>query len=134
MRGTLDAAILPLVAAVMLWTAGFDVIYALQDDEFDREHGLQSLPARYGRQRALMISRACHVLAVVALLWAGAANGMGAIYMGGMGAVAGLLVYEQSVVKPDDLSKVNVAFFTLNGFVSIGVFVVTLLDRLIVTR
>ncbi|HRI42566.1 MAG TPA: UbiA-like polyprenyltransferase [Fimbriimonadaceae bacterium] len=128
--GRLDFAILPLVAGVLLWTAGFDIIYSLQDEEFDREHGLRSLPRRLGKGRALTISRICHVLAPLFLGWAGWLVGAGAWYWLGVGTAAALLVYEQSLVRPDDLSKVNLAFFTLNGFVSIGLFAFALIDQI----
>lgn len=121
--GALHPAILPITGAVLLWTAGFDIIYALQDEEFDREHRLRSLPETLGRPRALVVSRLCHGGAVALLAYGGALAGAGAVYFAGVLAAAALLAYEQSLVRPDDLSRVNLAFFTLNGFVSIGVFV-----------
>jgi 4-hydroxybenzoate polyprenyltransferase len=126
--GRLDANIVWLTAAVTLWTAGFDVIYSLQDEEFDRSRGLHSLPARFGRERSLLISRLSHGGAVVCLFMAGLAFGRGALYFVGVLVVASILIYEQSLVKPNDLSRVNLAFFTLNGWVSIGLFVFTILD------
>ncbi|MCO5295927.1 MAG: putative 4-hydroxybenzoate polyprenyltransferase [Fimbriimonadaceae bacterium] len=126
--GSLSWQIVPLVAAVMLWTAGFDILYALQDVEFDRANGLRSLPETLGRARALAVSRACHVLAVGFLAGAGWAIGAGPFYYVGAAVAGSLLAYEQSLVSPDDLSKINLAFFTLNGFVSIGLFVFVLLD------
>jgi 4-hydroxybenzoate polyprenyltransferase len=130
--GRLDPVVLPLTAAVLLWTAGFDILYSLQDEEFDREHGLRSLPARFGKRSALGISRICHVLTPLLLAWAGWLAGVGPWYWIGIGLVAALLAYEQSLVKPDDLSRVNLAFFTLNGFVSIGLFAFAFIDQ--VTR
>lgn len=129
--GRLDAPILPLVGAVMLWTAGFDIIYALQDDEFDKQHGLRSLPETLGRTRALVASRLSHLTAVGLLGLAGLLVQAGPIYFLGVLAAAGLLAYEQSLVKPNDLSRVNLAFFTLNGFVSMGVFLFVLADILL---
>jgi 4-hydroxybenzoate polyprenyltransferase len=126
--GRLDWAIVPVSAAVLLWTAGFDIIYALQDVAFDREHRLRSLPETVGVERALWVSRGCHLLAVLCLAWAGVLIGAGPIYWGGVAFALCLLAYEQSLVKPDDLSKVNLAFFTLNGFVSMGVFVFAFAD------
>ncbi len=128
--GSLTWQIVPITAAVLFWTAGFDIIYALQDVDFDEENHLRSLPQTLGRRRALMISRACHVLAVAFLAWGGAATGRGPIYFVGVLFAAALLTYEQSLVKADDLSRVNLAFFTLNGFVSIGVFGFALADVL----
>jgi 4-hydroxybenzoate polyprenyltransferase len=128
--GALHLAILPMTVAVMLWTAGFDVIYALQDEEFDRANRLHSLPAALGKPRALLLSRLFHVGAVGSLTLAGVFVGVGAWYFVGVGLAAALLVFEQSLVKPDDLSKVNMAFFTLNGYVSLGLFAFTLIDVL----
>ncbi|MCC7102544.1 MAG: UbiA family prenyltransferase [Fimbriimonadaceae bacterium] len=127
-RGSLNPAIVALTVAVTCWTAGFDIIYSLQDDDFDRDHGLQSIPARFGRPRALMISRLCHVVTVISLVAAGILFNTGALYLVGVGFATALLVYEQSLVKSHDLSKVNMAFFTLNGYVSIGVFLFAFLD------
>lgn len=128
--GTLHWAIVPVTFAVLFWTAGFDLIYSLQDEEFDREHGLRSMPETLGKARTLLLSRVCHCLAIVLLAVGGYLVHAGPIYYGGVLFATCLLGYEQSLVKPDDLSKVNLAFFTLNGFVSLGVFVFTLLDVL----
>lgn len=119
-----------LTLAVAGWTAGFDVIYALQDVDFDRAHHLRSIPETLGRSRALWVSRGLHASAVVALAGAGFAVGAGPLWFAGVAFAAALLAYEQSLVKPDDLSRVNLAFFTLNGFVSVGVFVFALADQL----
>jgi len=129
--GKLDAPIIPITLAVLCWTAGFDIIYALQDDDFDRDHRLRSLPQTIGRPKALMVSRVCHTLAVVSLIIGGMMVGAGPVWFVGVAFAAGLLIYEQSLVKPNDLSKVNMAFFTLNGFVSLGVFVFALADQLL---
>lgn len=126
--GALEPAVLALVFAVMFWTAGFDLIYALQDDQFDREHKLHSFPARFGREAALATSRGSHLVALVLLVVGGFLHGSGGWWFGGVAAVACLLAYEQSLVKPEDLSKVNMAFFTLNGYVSLGMFGFALLD------
>lgn len=128
--GSLDPPVLPLVAAVLLWTAGFDIIYSLQDEQFDREHGLRSLPQHVGKKRALAISRVCHALVPLFLLWAGLLVDAGTWYWVGVASAAALLLYEQGLVKPDDLRRVNLAFFTLNGFVSIGLFVFALIDQI----
>lgn len=129
--GRLHPAILPITGAVLLWTAGFDIIYSLQDEEFDRENGLRSLPQTVGKASALAISRLCHAGAVALLILGGLLAGAGAAYYVGVAFAAALLLYEQSLVKPDDLSRVNLAFFTLNGFVSLGLFVFALIDQLI---
>lgn len=129
--GSLHPAALALTAAVTFWTAGFDIIYALQDEEFDAANGLKSTPSRFGRRRALTISRGCHVLSVASLVTAGILFSAGPVFFVGAAFAAALLIYEQSLVKPDDLSRVNMAFFTLNGYVSIGVFLFALTDVLI---
>ncbi|MEI7985464.1 MAG: UbiA-like polyprenyltransferase [Armatimonadota bacterium] len=120
-----------LTMAVLFWTAGFDIIYALQDEDFDRENTLHSIPAKFGKVRGLTISRISHVLAIIFLVAA-----FPPAQVGGIGWIAplfaaGMLTYEQSLVKPNDLSKVNFAFFTLNGCISIGVFLFVLADRLV---
>jgi 4-hydroxybenzoate polyprenyltransferase len=122
-RGSLDWPILLLTAAVTLWTAGFDIIYSCQDRDFDREAGLHSVPARLGIRNSLLVSRGLHVAMIGLLVWLSQALGLGALSIAGIAVVAALLVYEHSLVKPDDLSRVNAAFFTVNGFVSILFFV-----------
>ena len=129
--GRLQWSILPITFGVVFWTAGFDIIYSLQDEDFDRDRSLRSLPESLGKSRALVVSRISHCVAVLCLAGGGILAGAGPVYFLGVLGAATLLVYEQSLVKPDDLSKVNVAFFTLNGFVSIGVFVFALLDVLL---
>jgi 4-hydroxybenzoate polyprenyltransferase len=129
--GRLDLAIGPITFAVLFWTAGFDIIYALADEAFDREHGLRSLPETLGARKALAVSRICHVLAVACLAAGGWMVGVGPVFYVGVGFAACLLAYEQSLVKPTDLSKVNMAFFTLNGYVSVGVFAFALADMVV---
>ncbi|HSD25682.1 MAG TPA: UbiA-like polyprenyltransferase [Vicinamibacteria bacterium] len=123
-RGRFDAVPLALGLAVVLWVAGFDTIYACQDVEFDRREGLRSIPASLGVRRALLVARALHVLAVVVLLSLYALAPLHALYLAGVGAVAGLLAYEHTLVRPDDLSRVMQAF-NLNGWVSLGYFAFT---------
>jgi 4-hydroxybenzoate polyprenyltransferase len=118
------------ILAVMFWTGGFDILYALQDEEFDRANGLHSIPAKFSRRKAIWISRAFHVLTVVFLALAGLRVGAGVAYFVGCAFVAGLLTYEQSLVSERDISKLNFAFFTLNGYVSIGFFAFCLVDIL----
>jgi 4-hydroxybenzoate polyprenyltransferase len=129
--GKLDWGIVPVTAAVLFWTAGFDIIYALQDVSFDKEHKLRSLPETIGVPKALLASRICHLMAVGFLIIAGILVGAGPVFYGGVAFAAALLGYEQSLVKPHDLSRVNLAFFTLNGFVSVAVFVFALIDVLV---
>lgn len=129
--GRLSLPIIVATVAVLFWGAGFDIIYALQDEDFDREHRLRSLPETIGKVRALLTSRICHVLAAVCLGLAGYLVHAGPIYFIGGLVVACLLAYEQSLVKPNDLSRVNMAFFTLNGFVSITLFAFALADQLL---
>jgi len=122
-RGTLDPRILWLTAAVTFWTAGFDVIYACQDYEFDSVEGLFSLPRRLGIAGALLTARLFHVLMVTCLLALVYSLGLGALSLAGVAAVTALLIYEHSLVKPNDLSRVDAAFFTMNGYVSMLFFV-----------
>lgn len=117
-----------LGAGVMLWVAGFDVIYACQDAEFDRSRGLHSIPAKLGIARALLVARALHVATValwLALAWRA---GLGPVYFGAVAVAAGLLVWEHRLVRPGDLTRVDMAFFTLNGWVGVGLFAGLVLD------
>ena len=122
-RGTIDSEV-PLLLSlfVLMWTAGFDVMYACQDYEFDRKAGLQSIPARFGIARSLWIARLFHFQAFIVLLLLYLVSGLGVVALIGVGAVALLLVYQHTLVKPTDLSKMNAAFFTTNAFVSIILF------------
>ncbi|MBE0446652.1 MAG: UbiA family prenyltransferase [Actinobacteria bacterium] len=117
-----------LGAAVMLWVAGFDIIYACQDIDADRRDGLFSIPAVFGIKKALLVTRAFHVLTVGLLFTVGVAFKMGAVYYFGVMITTLLLAYENQLVKPHDLSKVNMAFFTVNGFISLQIFAFTGLD------
>jgi 4-hydroxybenzoate polyprenyltransferase len=118
-RGRFDAVPLVLALAVVLWVAGFDTIYACQDVEFDRREGLRSIPASLGVPRALRVARALHIAAVVVLLLLYGLTALHAVYLAGIAAVAGLLAYEHTLVRADDLSRVMRAF-NLNGWVSLG--------------
>ncbi len=123
---------LPVLAmAVMSWSGGFDILYALQDVAFDRANGLFSLPGALGAPRALNVARALHVGTVLLLALVGWATGGGVLYAVGVAVVAVLLLYEHSLVKPDDLSKLDAAFFTMNGIISITFFTFVLLERLL---
>jgi 4-hydroxybenzoate polyprenyltransferase len=130
-RGSLDPRILWLTAAVTFWTGGFDMIYACQDYEFDRAEGLSSVPKRWGIAGALYTARAMHVLMIVclaALVWS---LNLGALAWAGIAAVTALLIYEHRLVKPNDLSRVNAAFFTMNGYVSVLFFLFWAADILL---
>lgn len=122
-RGTIDSEV-PLLLSlfVLMWTAGFDVLYACQDYEFDRSSGLRSIPARFGIKNSLWISRLFHAQAFVVLLILYFAAGLGWLAVVGVGVVAALMVYQHTLVKPDDLSRMNAAFFTTNAFVSVILF------------
>ena len=122
-RGTLAPKILWLTAAVMFWTAGFDVIYACQDFEFDCAEGLCSIPRRFGVAGALQIARLLHILMVACLLTLVFSFQLAVLSLAGVAAVIALLLYEHGLVKPHDLSRVNAAFFTVNGYVSLLFFV-----------
>jgi 4-hydroxybenzoate polyprenyltransferase len=117
--GSLDPRILWLTAAVTFWTAGFDVIYSCQDYEFDRSAGLFSLPRQFGIAGALWIARLFHVVMIGCLIALAASFQLGWLALAGIGAVVLLLLYEHSLVKANDLSRVNAAFFTVNGYVSV---------------
>lgn len=119
-RGTLNDEIPILLSVlVLMWTAGFDVLYACQDFEFDRKAGLRSIPARFGIKNSLWIARVFHFQAFVVLVLLYFVTGLGWLSLGGVIAVGALLVYQHTLVKPNDLSKMNAAFFTTNAFVSV---------------
>jgi len=128
MIGELPLAAWLLGAAVAAWVAGFDVLYAIFDVEVDREQSLHSFPARFGVPAAFWAARALHVATVALLAWAGLELGGGGFYWLGVGAVAALLAYEHAIVSPGDLRRLNMAFFTLNGVISIVFFGFVLLD------
>lgn len=132
--GRLDPRILLLTAAVLFWTAGFDVIYACQDYEFDCREGLCSIPRRFGIARALLIARFLHSAMVLSLTALVLSFGLGALSFAGIAIVVGLLIYEHGLVKPTDLSRVNAAFFTVNGYVSLLFFVFWSADILLGRR
>jgi len=117
--------------AVLFWLAGFDVIYSLQDYEFDRGHCLHSIPVRFGVARGLRLSSLFHLLTVIFLSLVGLSAGLGAIYWSGMAAISVILFWEHRLVRPDDLSRVNRAFFDFNAYVSVGYFLATLGDILL---
>jgi 4-hydroxybenzoate polyprenyltransferase len=126
-KGSFDAEILALCGAVVFWLAGFDILYALQDIEFDRRHGLYSVPQKFGIRRALLFSRLSHLVTFFLLVATGLIFHLDIPYWLGMVIVAALFLYEHSLVRHDDLTRLDVAFFNMNGYISITVFVSTLL-------
>ena len=119
-RGSLDPRILILTAAVVFWGAGFDILYSCQDFEFDCSADVYSVPKAFGIRKSLNIARFFHFVTVLLLAWMVVAFGLGKIAVAGVAFVALLLIYEHSLVKHDDLSRVNAAFFTMNGLVSMA--------------
>jgi 4-hydroxybenzoate polyprenyltransferase len=111
-----------LLTIVTLWIGGFDIIYACQDVKFDRRMGLQSIPAKFGIPFALRLSSICHIITILLLLGLGLLLGFGWLYWIGMIVIIALLVWEHLLVHPDDLSKINIAFFNINGYISITLF------------
>jgi 4-hydroxybenzoate polyprenyltransferase len=124
---------LVLGLGVLFWVAGFDIFYACQDVDFDRRVGLFSVPARFGVAAGLKVALACHLimLASLVLLWWIAGDLLGWVYLAGTAAVAVLLIYEHWLVRPDDLSRVNQAFFQVNSVISIGLFLIVLVQVLV---
>jgi 4-hydroxybenzoate polyprenyltransferase len=122
---------LMLALAVATWVAGFDVLYALQDADFDRRHGLHSIPAAVGGRRAVAIARVLHVVTVLSLLAVWSVTGRGSIFLAGIVVASALLIWEHRLVDPEDLSRLDAAFFTMNGIISITLFVFVLAERLL---
>jgi 4-hydroxybenzoate polyprenyltransferase len=117
-----------LALAVVFWLAGFDIIYSIQDYDFDRGQGLFSMPARFGIERSLILSSLFHVATVAFLALVGLSAGLGPVYWMGIAAVAAILVWEHRLVTPADLSRINKAFFDVNAYVSLGYFLATVID------
>ncbi len=111
-----------LGVAVLLWVAGFDVLYAIQDIDFDKKHGLFSVPARFGINKSIVVTRFLHALSIGILILTGLKLHLGIFYFAGVTIAAVLLAYENSLIKPDDQSRLNVAFFTMNGIISVIMF------------
>jgi 4-hydroxybenzoate polyprenyltransferase len=122
-RGTLDPRIVVLTAAVLFWVGGFDVLYACQDMDHDRQSGLNSIPEAWGVQAAFWIARAMHLAMLGLLLWLTHLFALNAVAWAGVAVVAALLLYEHLIISPTDLRRMNAAFFTLNGVISIVFFV-----------
>jgi 4-hydroxybenzoate polyprenyltransferase len=128
-RGSLAWPPVLLGLAVLFWVAGFDIIYACQDTEFDRTRGLHSIPSRLGIAASLRLAAGCHALMIVALLALGRVyEGFGPIYFIGVAIVGALLIYEHALVRPDDLTRVNIAFFNVNIGISLGLLAIGLAD------
>lgn len=127
-KGTIDPEIFPLVAAVVFWLAGFDILYALQDIDFDKNHGLRSIPERFGVEKALIFSRLFHAATLAFFFITGLIFQLNYLYYSGLAIVLLLLAYEHSLVRPGDLSKLDLAFFNMNGYISITVFFFTFLS------
>jgi 4-hydroxybenzoate polyprenyltransferase len=132
MGARVEPGILALMVAVITWVAGFDVIYSLQDEAFDRAHGLYSIPAHFGTRAAIVASAALHVVTVAALALCGFSLGRGTAYWAGVGLIAVLLTWEHAIVgRGTKLERIGKAFFDVNGYISLGFFVLTLVDGLL---
>ncbi|MFQ3548364.1 MAG: 4-hydroxybenzoate octaprenyltransferase [Armatimonadota bacterium] len=129
--GKFDIIPIFLCGAVLFWTAGFDIIYSLQDVEFDKENNLKSLASKHGCEKALFVSRFFHGAAIILLILFGLFAGLRTIYQIGVIFAGAALIFEHTLVLCDDLSKVNTAFFTVNGFISIGVMLFIIADVLL---
>lgn len=129
-RGSLDARILVLTVAVLLWVGGFDMLYACQDFEHDRQVGLRSVPQAFGLRGAFWMARGMHAAMIGMLVWLTVLFSLGMVAWVGIGIVAALLLYEHSIVSPGDLKRMNAAFFTLNGVISVIFFVFVAADVL----
>ena len=130
-RGSLDPRIVVLTAAVLFWVAGFDVLYACQDEAHDRSSGLYSVPAALGAATAFLIARSMHLIMLGLLVWLVLLFHLGPVAIVGIMAVAALLLWEHLLVSPRDLSRLNAAFFTMNGVISVIFFVFVAADLLI---
>jgi 4-hydroxybenzoate polyprenyltransferase len=130
-RGVFEPPAFVLWFALTVWIAGFDLIYACQDVDFDRRARLHSFPARFGIGAALLSARICHLLTVAAFVVLGMMTGLGWLYWVGVVAVSGLFVYEHSLVSPDDLSRLDIAFFNINGYIAVILFAAVLGGRML---
>ncbi|MBI4842766.1 MAG: UbiA family prenyltransferase [Nitrospirae bacterium] len=130
-KGAIDLRIFPLVFGVLFWVAGFDLFYALHDIDFDKEQRLYSLPSKFGIKNALWTARAFHIVTLIMLFALMPLFKLSIIYLAGVVLAALMLLYEHSLVKPSDLSRLDMAFFNMNGYISITVFVFTLLNYIV---
>lgn len=128
-----EFAVLPVLFSftVLFWVSGFDIIYALQDEEFDKQYELKSIPAWLGKAKALRVSELLHLLAAICVIAAGFYGGFGWFYWAGVAVFSGMLIYQHSIVKPDDLRRVNLAFMTANGIASVVFAVFVIIDILL---
>ena len=131
LRGDVGWPVLVLGLAVLFWVAGFDIFYSLQDVEYDRSKGLHSIPVLLGVKNAILLGKVFHGLMVVFLLIIPLGLPLGWIYYLGLAVVSGLIAYEHQLVKPDDLSRLDAAFFNMNGYISVTIFLFTLVDALV---
>ncbi|MCM2264041.1 MAG: 4-hydroxybenzoate octaprenyltransferase [Desulfuromonadales bacterium] len=131
LRGDIDWPVLVLGAAVLLWVAGFDIFYALQDVEFDKTKGLHSIPVRFGVKNAILLGKLLHGGMIALLLLIPFGLPLGWLYFAGIAVISALIAYEHQLVKPHDLSRLNAAFFNMNGYISVTIFFFTLADALI---
>lgn len=131
LRGDLGLSVIFLGLAVLFWVAGFDIFYALQDVDYDQDKGLFSIPSRLGVERSIWLVRIFHCLMLFFLLLVLPGSGLGWIYFVGVFVVAAMLYYEHRLVKANDLSKLDAAFFNMNGYISVTIFVFTLIDALV---
>jgi len=130
-KGSFDVEIVPLAIAVIFWLAGFDVLYALQDVDFDKKYGLHSIPERFGISKSIHLARIFHITSFLLLAANGVIFQLGGLYWTGMFLTAGLFLYEHSLIKIDDLRKLDIAFFNMNGYISVTVFIFTLMDYMV---
>ena len=131
LRGDVGWPVLVLGVAVLFWVAGFDIFYSLQDVEYDRSKGLHSIPVLLGVKNAILLGKVFHGLMVAFLLIIPLGLPLGWIYYLGLAVVSGLIAYEHQLVKPDDLSRLDAAFFNMNGYISVTIFLFTLVDALV---
>jgi len=128
LKGTVELSTVFLGLGMAFWVAGFDIFYALQDIEFDRKVGVHSIPARFGVKKAIFFARVFHLLTLIFLVFTGVYAGLGTVYFAGLAVLSLFLIYEHSLIRENDLSKINLAFFTINGYVSILYMVFVIAD------
>ncbi len=127
-KGEVGTMPIVLSLAVLFWVAGFDILYALQDYEFDKKEGLHSIPVKFGLKKSIIISRVFHFLMILLLVYIYFLDSFGIIYIIGLAVISVLLVYEHSLVKENDLSRLDLAFFNMNGYISVLFFIFTVVD------
>jgi 4-hydroxybenzoate polyprenyltransferase len=133
-EGKFNFAVFPLAASVLLWTAGFDILYSMQDLEFDKSKGLFSIPSRIGGDRAFLLARVFHALALAGFVAFGWLFALGALYWVGVAAATGLLLWQHSIVSPRDISRIDAAFFTANGVLAVVLFLCGAADIILRSR